>query len=147
MQISGLKWKKKTHLTSNLHQLHVLLTKQRERVKCFSLSALLTSQRARLDVWFWFRWHSVKRQESKVLQVVGTPPQEASGPTQSFEMDTGVIDQGLWVARDFFPRPNGPQFLCNNNWVHQENGHLVSPIISIAQRKRAVERREAKRKK
>lgn len=36
---------------------------------------------------------------------MGTPPQETSGPTQAFETDKGVIDQGLWVARDFFQNP------------------------------------------
>lgn len=102
------------YLTSNLHQLQVLLAKRRKRLKCFSPSVLLTFQRARLDLWFcdtrghswiWSSWDSVKHQESKDLQVVGTLPQEASGPTQSFETDAGVIDQGVWVVRDFFQNP------------------------------------------
>lgn len=99
------------YLTSNLHQLQVLLAKPSKRLRYFPPSVLWTSQRAELDSWFcdtrghswiWSSWHSVKHQESKDLQVVGTPPQEASGPTQAFETDTGVIDQGL---RDFFQNP------------------------------------------
>lgn len=121
--------------------------------KCFSQSVLLTSQQARLDLWFcdtkghswiWSSWHSVKHQKSKNLQVAGTLPQEASGPTQSFETDTGVIDQGLWIVRNYFLKPNGPQFLSNNR-IYQENSHRVSPIISIIQQ-RAVEWREVKQK-
>lgn len=135
-------------LTSNLHQLLVLLAKQRKRLKCFSLSVPLTSQRARFDLWFcdtsghswiWSSWHSVKHQQSKDLQVVG------STVSRGLRAHSVLWNWHRWnrsrTVEGLFPKPSGPQFFGYNKRVFQENSHLVSLIISIT-RLRAAEWRE-----